>query len=228
YSLFIVNRFREEVARRPVPEALEATLATTGRAILFSGVTVAIGLLGMLVLGLGNIGSLGLAGTSVVVLSVVYGLTFLPAALAILGPRVNALSLPIFRPAPVGWGAGCWPGLGALFLTSLWRVFLPVAALLLLLGLPFLHIRLSAGDVSSLPRWAEARRGAEVLRREFPAAAATPVIVVLRYRDGSPLEPARAGQAYDLSHWLARQPGGGEVRGGVDLAPGLGPEDHPR
>src|SRR5262249_56330940 len=125
YSLFIVNRFREEVARRPVPEALEATLATTGRAILFSGLTVAIGLLGMLELGLGNIGSLGLAGTTVVVLSVVYGLTFLPAAPAILGPRVNALSVPIFRPAPVGSGAGFWPRLAALVLTYPWPVFLP-------------------------------------------------------------------------------------------------------
>src|SRR5207253_4546662 len=81
YSLFIVNRFREEIGRRPVPEALARTMSTTGRAILFSGVTVAIGLLGMLALGLGNIGSLGLAGTIVVALSVLYGLTFLPAAL---------------------------------------------------------------------------------------------------------------------------------------------------
>jgi RND superfamily putative drug exporter len=88
-----------------------------------------------------------------------------------------------------------------------WRVFLPVAAFLLLLGLPFLHIRLGAGDVSSLPPWAEARRGAELLRQEFPGAGTTPVIVVLLHREGSPLSPARVGQAYDLSRWLAREPG---------------------
>src|SRR5206468_8196665 len=112
-SLFIVNRVREEVARGSVPEAPAATMATTGRAILFSGVTVAIGLLGMLVLGLGNIGSLGLAGTIVVVLSVVYGLTFLPAALALLGPRVNALSIPGFRSAGMDGGSGFWHRLAA-------------------------------------------------------------------------------------------------------------------
>ena len=60
YSLFILSRFREEVHRRPVPEALAITMATTGRAVLFSGGTVAIGLFGMLFLGLGHLGSMGL------------------------------------------------------------------------------------------------------------------------------------------------------------------------
>jgi len=228
YSLFIVNRFREEIGRHPVPEALAVTLATTGRAILFSGVTVAIGLLGMLVLGLGNIGSLGLAGTIVVALSVVYGLTFLPAALAILGPRVNALSLPLFRTAQLGAGSGFWHRLAALVMAHPWRVFLPVAAFLLLLGLPFLHIRLGAGDVSSLPPWAEARRGADLLRQEFPGASTTPIIVVLRHREGSPLSPARVGQAYDLRGWLAREPGVTGVQSVMDLAPDMSREDYQR
>ncbi len=228
YSLFIVTRFREEIAHHPVAEALAITLATTGRAILFSGVTVAIGLLGMLVLGLGNIGSLGLAGTIVVVLSVVYGLTFLPAALAILGPQVNALSLPVFRSARMGAGSGFWHRLSVLVMAHPWRVLLPVAAFLLLLGLPFLHIRLGSGDVSSLPRWTEARRGAELLHREFPGEDTTRIIVVLSYRDGSPLEQARVGQSYDLSRWLARQPGIMAVQSVLDLAPDMNREDYQR
>src|SRR5207245_1821584 len=66
YSLFVVSRFREEIRARPAPEALARTVATAGRAILFSGLTVAIGLLGMLFLGLGNLGSIGWSGTIVV------------------------------------------------------------------------------------------------------------------------------------------------------------------
>jgi len=228
YSLFIVNRFREEIVRRSVPEALGATLATTGRAILFSGVTVAIGLLGMLVLGLGNIGSLGLAGTIVVALSVVFGLTFLPAMLAILGPRVNALSLPFFRPADPAAPSGFWHRLAALVMAHPWRVFVPVAGFLLLLGVPFLHIRLGAGDVTSLPPWAEARRGAELLHKEFPGAGVLPVVVVLRYDQGSPLSPERVGKAYDLSLWLARQAGVAGVQSVLDLAPGSGREEFQR
>jgi putative drug exporter of the RND superfamily len=228
YSLFIVNRFREEITHQAVPEALATTLATTGRAILYSGVTVAIGLLGMLVLGLGNIGTLGLAGTMVVVLSVIYGLTFLPAALAILGPRINALPLPIFRPASQDSGSGFWLRLAAMVMAHPWGVFLPVACLLLLLGHPFLHIRLGAGDVSSLPPRSESRRGAELFRQEFPDAASTPVLIVLSYRDGSPLTPERVGQAYDLSRWLAKQPGVIGVQSVVDLVPGMSREDYRR
>src|SRR5207249_11316623 len=94
YSLFVVSRFREEIRARSPFEALGRTVATAGRAILFSGLTVAIGLLGMLFLGLGNLGSMGWAGTSVVTLAVVYGLTTVPALLAVLGPRVNAPRVP--------------------------------------------------------------------------------------------------------------------------------------
>ncbi|HWN56316.1 MAG TPA: MMPL family transporter [Methylomirabilota bacterium] len=228
YSLFIVNRFREEIQQRTVPDALARTMSTTGRAILFSGVTVAIGLLGMLVLGLGNIGSLGLAGTIVVALSVLYGLTFLPAALAILGPRVNALSLPRLGFFGLGGGSGFWHRLAALVMRHPWRFFLPAAALLLLLGQPFLHIRLGAGDVTALPRWAEARRGAELLAREFPGDDETPIIVMLSYRDGSPLSPARVGDVYDLSRWLVKLPGVTAVRSLLDLSPDMSREDYQR
>jgi RND superfamily putative drug exporter len=189
---------------------------------------VAIGLLAMLVLGLGNIGSLGLAGTMVVALSVVYGLTFLPAVLAILGPRVNALSIPMFRPVRLGAGSGFWHRLSAVVMAHPWRVLAPVTALLLLLGSPFLHLRLGAGDVSSLPRWAEARRGTELLRQEFPGMDVTQIIVVVSHRDGSPLQPARIGQAYDLSRWLAALPGVSEVQSVMDLAPDMSREDYQR
>src|SRR4029434_3759870 len=90
YSLFIVSRYREEIRRRPAREALACTLATAGRSIFFSGLTVAIGLLGLYALGLGNLGSIGLCGTIVVSFAVLYGLPFLPALLAVLGPRVDA------------------------------------------------------------------------------------------------------------------------------------------
>src|SRR5207244_13465666 len=121
----------------PVPHALARTMSPPGRALLFAAVTVAIGLLGMLALGLGNIGSLGLAGTIVVALSVLYGLTFLPAALAILGPHVNALSLPRLGFLGLGDGSGFWHRLAALVLTHPWRFLLASADLPLLLAYPF-------------------------------------------------------------------------------------------
>ena len=222
YSLFIVSRFREEILRRPIADALAITMTTAGRAILFSGITVAIGLTGMMVLGLGNIGSLGLAGTIVVALAVVYSLTFLPALLAILGPRVNALTLPLpmTRSLESRERQSMWGRVATMVMAHPWRVFLPVTAMLLLLGTPFLHIRLGAGDATALPPWAEARRGHELLRREFPGGDATKIVVVLHYPDGSPLSPARIDQAWELGRWMARLPGVTQVLSPVDL-PGL-------
>jgi len=220
YSLFVVSRFREEIRARPAPEALARTVATAGRAILFSGLTVAIGLLGMLFLGLGNLGSIGWSGTIVVALAVVHGLTTLPALLAVLGPRVNALRVPFLHRE--GTGLGFWHGLAATVMAHPWRVFVPVVGVLLLFGLPFLHLRVGSGDATSLPPEAESRRGDDLLRREFPGGDDNQIVAVLDAGPGSPLEAARVAQTYSLSRWLGSRPHVLRVDSFVDLHPSLG------
>src|SRR5438132_1685707 len=93
YSLFVVSRYREELVAHPPAQALARTLATAGRTVMFSGMTVGIGLLGMILLRMGSVSTIGIASTVVVGFAVLYSLTLLPALLAILGPRVNALPL---------------------------------------------------------------------------------------------------------------------------------------
>ncbi len=215
YSLFVVSRFREEIRERAPVEALARTVATAGRAVLFSGLTVAIGLLGMLFLGLGNLGSMGWAGTSVVTLAVVYGLTTLPALLAVLGPRVNALRVPFLHRERAGHGL--WHRLAATVMAHPWRVFVPVVLLLLLFGVPFLHLRVGSGDATSLPPEAESRRGDELLRREFPGGEANRVVIVLDAGHASPLEAGRVAQTYAFSRWLAGRPHVQRVDSFVDL-----------
>lgn len=221
YSLFVVSRFREELRDRPVPEALARTMATAGRAVLFSGLTVAIGLLGLMLLGLGNVSSLGWAGTLVVALAVVHGLTTLPALLAVLGPRVNALRVPFLGLGGAPRGGGVWHWLATTVMAYPWRFFVPVVAGLLLLGLPLAHLRVGAGDETSLPRDAESRRAAELLRREFPGQDVNRILVVLEAREGSPLTPERVAQAYAISRWLAARPHVVRVDSFVDLDPSL-------
>ncbi len=219
YSLFIVSRFREEIRGHPAPEALARTMATAGRAILFSGLTVAIGLLGMVFLGLGNIGSIGWAGTVVVSLAVLYALTLLPALLAVIGPRVNSLRLPFIHPERSRKGRGLWHRVAVVVMTHPWPVFLSVSALLLVLGLPFLHLRVGSGDVNALPPEAVSRRGDEALREHFPGGDSNRVLVVVRYPAGSPLTAERIGGLYDLSRWLAKRPNVVRVESLVDLDP---------
>ncbi|HET7343293.1 MAG TPA: MMPL family transporter, partial [Methylomirabilota bacterium] len=219
YSLFIVSRFREELRHGDGETALARTLATTGRAVVFSGMTVGIGLASLLLLRTSSISSMGLAGMIVVVAAVVYTLTFLPALLALLGPRVNALRVPFVHPERAD--SRFWHRIADLVMARPWTVMVPVALALVVLALPLRQIRLGADDASTLPTWTEARRGADLLRYQFPGADASTIVLVVRYPTGSPLVPERVSRLYDLSRWLGAQPGITRVDSIVDLAPGL-------
>src|SRR5262249_59261830 len=88
-----VSRYREELLAHPPQQALARTLATAGRTVIFSGMAVGIGLLGMILLRMGSVSTIRIASTVVVAFAVLYSLTLLPALLAILRPHVNAPSL---------------------------------------------------------------------------------------------------------------------------------------
>src|SRR5437660_2858988 len=91
YSLFIVSRFREELTRgRSVDEAVAIAVATAGRAVTFSGLTVSIGLIGLIFFRISMLRSVGMGGVLVVLLAVLAAITLLPAALSIIGTRINA------------------------------------------------------------------------------------------------------------------------------------------
>jgi putative drug exporter of the RND superfamily len=96
YSLFMVSRFREELAHgRSVDDAVTISVATAGRAVTFSGLTVSIGLLGLTFFHINMLHSVGLGGILVVFLAVLAAITLLPAALAIIGTRINAFPVRI-------------------------------------------------------------------------------------------------------------------------------------
>jgi len=225
YSLFVVSRHREELVAHPPAQALARTLATAGRTVVFSGMTVGIGLLGMILLRMGSVSTIGIASTVVVGFAVLYSLTLLPALLVILGPRVNALSL-WRRPARPGARSDLWHRLATAAMARPWHVLVPVVLVLVVLGLPFRHIHLGTPDVSTLPEKAESRRGQGLLAREFPQLEPNSIVVVLRYPDRAGLTPARVDELYALSRWLARLPDVARVDSVVDLDPRITPEQY--
>jgi RND superfamily putative drug exporter len=224
YSLFVVSRFREELEDGHAPQAaLSRTLATAGRTVIFSGATVGIGLLGMILLRMGSVSTIGIASTVVVAFSVLYSLTLLPALLAILGPRVNALS--VWRGPARGRGE-LWERLATAAMKRPWHVLVPVVIVLLVLGLPFRHINLGTPDVSTLPEAAESRRGQELLARELPDVEPNSIVVVLRYPDEAGLTPPRVDELITLSRWLGGLPGVARVDSAVDLDPRITREQY--
>ncbi|ATW48596.1 MMPL family transporter [Streptomyces peucetius] len=183
YALFIVRRFREELAGgAEVRDALGATLRTAGRTVLFSALTVAVSLAAMLVFPQYFLRSFAYAGIAVVLLAAAAALILLPAALMILGHRVNALDLRrLFRPgrgdaaaagAPdqaqeggAGWGrfAGLVMRRAPLF------AFATVIGLVLL-GLPFLGVKFGTPDDRQLPSTAESHIVQQEIRDGFPGS----------------------------------------------------------
>jgi RND superfamily putative drug exporter len=181
YSLFIVSRFREELARgSDVESAVGIALATAGRAILFSGLTVAIGLAGMLFYPGTFLVSLGVSGSLVVAAAVLYGLTFLPALLSILGPRAGAWRLPLPRRRS---GGGVWHSIATTVMRRPVLVLVPTIALIAIAASPFTQLRLASADATILPPTIESRRGYDVLVNEFPGQGQSTVTVVARFPD---------------------------------------------
>jgi len=206
YSLFVVNRFRDELARGARREdAIATTMATAGRAITFSGVTVAVGLSAMLFFQGTFMASMGAAGAIVVAVAVVYALTFLPAMLSVLGPRVNRLRLPIFRRSTTG--GGFWHGLATWVMRRPLVVLLPVVGFLLLAASPFIQLRLANGDVDMLPSHIEARQGYDQMVANFPGQDQTTFNIVVNYPDGSPQTPDRIANQFGLTQRIEAIPG---------------------
>lgn len=207
YSLFIVTRFRDELAAgKSRPDALATTMATAGRAITFSGLAVAVGLSAMLFYQGTFLASLGAAGAIVVAVAVFYGLTFLPALLAILGPNVNRLSLPIVGRRPKS-GRGAWHGMATWVMRRPIVVLVPALGLLVLAGTPFLHLRLANASIDQLPPRLESRQGFDTLIKSFPGQDQTNFNVVVSYPEGSPTTAQRVLDQADLSRRMATIPG---------------------
>ncbi len=187
YSLFIVSRYREQThAGMARDEAVRVTMRTAGRTVLFSALTVALSLSAMLVFNVYFLRSFAYAGVAVVALAAAAALFVLPALLAILGPRVDALDLraPVRRwlhrpvPQPVPPERTFWGRVAASAMRRAVPVGLAVTALLLVLGSPFLGIRFGYPDDRVLPTSASAHQVGDALRGQFSSNPAATITVV--------------------------------------------------
>ncbi|NUQ99378.1 MAG: MMPL family transporter [Streptomyces sp.] len=214
YALFIVRRFREELAAGRAPRsAVGATLRTAGRTVLFSALTVAASLSAMLVFPQYFLRSFAYAGIAVVLLAAAAALVVLPASLALLGERVNALDLrKALRRRRAGAGAvrAGDPGAGYARIAGLVMRRAPLFAAgavagLLVLGLPFLQVKFGTADYRQLPSSARSHAVQEHIRKEFPGSPDGAITVLAEGADRTQLT------AYDRQ--VAALPGVVRVEG---------------
>ena len=223
YSLFIVSRFREELGRgRTTGEAVERAVATSGKAVAFSGLAVAIGLSGLLVFTAPALRSIGLAGSIVVFCSVFFALTFLPAVLGMLGPRVDALSLQGLMARIRGRRAEArrsarWEAVARRVMQRPLLFLVPTLAVLLAAGVPFLRLQQGVPGAEIYPAGLESRDAYVALQTEFPPGETTP-IVVLADVPGSATDAANVRALAEYASHLDNLPGIDHVEGPFRIA----------
>jgi putative drug exporter of the RND superfamily len=177
YSLFVVSRFREELASgRSVEDAVEETLAHAGRTVLGSALTVGAALAALLVFPLMFLRSFAYAGIAVSLLAGIAALTVLPAVLALLGPRINALC--VWRRSVYPPTQGFWSKTASLVMRRPVFVLVGAVAFLLLLGAPFFGLKLGYLDYRVLPPGNSMRMVDDQLASQFSSGQTGTVDVV--------------------------------------------------
>ena len=182
YSLFMISRFREELGKgQDVEGAIATMMATAGRAILFSGATVAVGLCTLFYFTATHMPSMGMGAFLAVLGALIYSLTLLPALLSVVGHGIDRL------PVPLPWGqeeGRFWEKFSKRVMKNPIGWLVPSMGFLLLLGVPFLHVELTAGGLDTLPPDLESRQAYEILEEEFPAFTASVVPLVIVFDEG--------------------------------------------
>ncbi len=180
YSLFIVQRFREERrAGRENVDAIATAGATASRTVLFSGMAVTIALAGMFIMPDATFRSFAVGAILVVAATVAAALTLLPATLGLLGDRVNWLTLPLIGRRGGATGDGrAWAWITRAVTARPIISVVVTGGLLVALALPVFGISLGSVGISSLPENSESRHAFGVINREFSDGVLTADIVI--------------------------------------------------
>jgi RND superfamily putative drug exporter len=177
YSLLLVNRYREELGRGADPyDAIARSVATAGRTITFSALTVAASLTALLVFPLYFLRSFAYAGLAVVAFAVLGALVVMPAMLAAFGPRMAKRRRTTIT--NVSAESPFWRRLTTSVTAKPLRTALPVLAVLVLVGTPFLHVHFATPDDRVLPTTASAHQVGDALRTQFSTNAVSTLLVV--------------------------------------------------
>ncbi|HLO02702.1 MAG TPA: MMPL family transporter [Symbiobacteriaceae bacterium] len=206
YALFLVTRFREELAAGLSPaDASRRTVATSGKAIIFSGATVVVSVASLFVVNSPLIRSLALAMVVVVIISILAAVTLLPGLLTLLGHRVNALRLPLPK-SRTGSQEAFWHRWATTMMKK--PILFTVLSLipLLLISAPTLRMQTGWPFISLLPEAAEARQGFHVIEQQFAGGAMSPLEILVTVPEGTVADEANLARIYNVVESIKQDP----------------------
>ena len=217
YSLFLVSRFREELARGlDKVQAMRRTLATSGKAIAFSGATVVVSVASVWVVRIDMIRTLSLAVTMVVVAAVVAALTFLPCLLLLLGRNVDWLSLPLGKRRAAA-GRGFWHAWAMGIMRRPWLFLLVALVPLAALALPARNLTTGFALLELVPQECESRQATDILAAQFETGLVSPIEVVVKVPSGTVVSEDNLDKLFRLAQRLKLDPEVADVIGITSL-----------
>jgi putative drug exporter of the RND superfamily len=225
FSLIMVTRFREELARQPLERALEVTLQTAGRSITYSGLTLMLAMAALSLFPVMVIRSIAVSIAMSAALAVLTGLFLLPTILVVTGRHINRLDPRRHLPWRPGLMGGVWRRWCFTVMRRPWFSLFVAFAILGVAMLPAFHLQRSGVTVSVLPESSESRRGVALLRDQFGPGEAAPLFVIVQSpAPGGLWQPDLLQGIFDLQHHLTTDPRVAHVQSLASLIPNPSPE----
>lgn len=229
YSLLIINRFREEMAKgRTEKQAIIITLSSAGKAVFFSGLAVFISMSALLVFPVNVLYSIGVGGVVVVTVSVLSALILLPTVLMLVGKKINLFTIPFFKrreyaPNP---RKSRWFRLAMHIMRHPLLFFIPTILILLFMGYPFLSVKVNRPDSTILPTWVESRQLVDEFHRIYNFNEMLPTNILFKADYGTILLPENVGALYDFAEQLKKDPRVDAIVSIVTVKPGASKKDY--
>lgn len=207
YTLLITYRFREELHHNHhCKDAITKTLNTAGKTVIFSGLTVLLSMGFLLLFPINVLFSIGVGGVIVVTVAILSALTFLPAMLCLLEEKINMWPIHLWELNISRKGAekSLWFRTVMVVMKYPLLFFIPTILFLLLLGYPFLQVKLTRSDVSILPTWTESHQLYDQFSKNFNVNKLTPIQVLFESKNKSILISNDIGQLYEFAEFLKK------------------------
>jgi uncharacterized membrane protein YdfJ with MMPL/SSD domain len=197
YALFMVTRHRDHLRDGlEVRESIARTVATSGSAIIFAGVTVVIALVALAVAGIPLVTALGYSAAIAVATAVLGAVTLMPALLSLLGTRINAARVPAFlRPRPKPPGTGAWAGWARFVTTRPWLAVGIALAILIPLAIPVFWLNLGQEDIGQTPTSTTERKAYDLMTAGFGIGYNGPLLIATQL--GAPAKPSAKVQSQE-------------------------------
>lgn len=222
YTLLITYRFREEYARcQQSQQTIKVTLATAGKSVIFSGMIVLISIASLVLFPINILYSIGVGGVVVVLVTLLSSITFLPAMLCLFEKYVTQTNPNLTKLSSENIHNHRWYKFANLVMTYPFTFMVPTILFLLMLGYPFLNVKINSSDAKILPTWTESRKVLDQFNHNFNENELSPINIVLTAKNKSILTDSNISALYDYAQKLKKDSRVNRVVSIVTLKPGL-------